>query len=599
MTPAGVRILMVGLSLAAAAPARGAFPDTLAAWPPAREGSVFDGVSRRDYLRRHALSLDHYLEFTPGGLIVRAGPIGNDAAYSRWGIGRGRGTLLANGIVLNDPQNGIAPWVHVATSGLGRLRLDEPGTPGWIEGSVLLTDLPPPASRPGTFIELSRGTNDLRQRRVRFSSEAGRVGVDLSYDEVLDDGYAFDAAGIIDGTDFGKSRSRNSGLVLRGAPDDRADFTFGIRQFESTTDGDLASATAEARRDGHLAWLEAGTRKARITIYGRGYDSQYPDSASVNETVGAAVMLERGASERTVRLRLVAEQTSFTQDVGARFSGRLAGGRAEVSARTRAGSAGEVFAGGSAAGDEESDIAWGAVAGIRRATDRSVLVASATRSSRLPTLGERFLPAHARDGRTIAGDAGVNPEHAFEARADWEQRAGAFVNRARVSWIAAERSIAFRPRLVDGETWRVAANAESRQTMLFAEERLRAEFGTGPLRSLWEVAVTASSGDREEAFSGVPEVQASASAMIGGEMFEATSAVYVGAEYLHMDGRVDYHGRALPAFDVVNLLLEARLIDARLYVRYLNVTDAQYTTLGDHLMTPRTLVYGIAWTLFN
>jgi hypothetical protein len=70
-------------------------------------------------------------------------------------------------------------------------------------------------SRPNTFVELSKGTNDVRQRRVRFSSEEGVVGLDLAYDEVLDDGYAFDAATVADEPDSARPLARRR-VVLRG-----------------------------------------------------------------------------------------------------------------------------------------------------------------------------------------------------------------------------------------------------------------------------------------------------------------------------------------------------------------------------------------------
>jgi outer membrane receptor protein involved in Fe transport len=97
----------------------------------------------------------------------------------------------------------------------------------------------------------------------------------------------------------------------------------------------------------------------------------------------------------------------------------------------------------------------------------------------------------------------------------------------------------------------------------------------------------------------VPELQANASLLVGGEMFEATSALYLGGEYLHMGARTDYDGQSLPAFDVINLVLQARLIDAHLYLRYLNVLNEAYATYDGYLMTPRTFAYGIEWTLFN
>jgi hypothetical protein len=306
-----------------------------------------------------------------------------------------------------------------------------------------------------------------------------------------------------------------------------------------------------------------------------------------------------GGEAREVRVRVAAEETSFSQDVGAGYAARLVGGSVVLSARSRLGSRAELFSSGSAAGDEKSNVAWGVRAGVRTVSPHSILSAEAGRSSRLPTLAERYLPAHDRDGRTIAGDTGVEPEHALEVSGTWEQRSGVLVNRVRASWIRAERAIAFRPRTVGAETWRIAANDDGSQAMFFAEERIHTEFNAGPLRTLAAGALLISSGDRAESFASVPDLQANASLLVGGEMFQGTSALYVGAEYLHMGERSDYDGRALPAFDVVNLVLNARLIDAHMYLRYLNFLDEPYTTQGDYLMTPRTFVYGIEWTLFN
>ncbi|HEU4366339.1 MAG TPA: hypothetical protein VFT13_12850, partial [Candidatus Krumholzibacteria bacterium] len=541
---AGLATALILAGAAAPAPAQRAFPDTLGAWTLTHDGGAFDAVPRAEYLRAHAFSLDHYLEFAPGGVVVRRGPIGSVAAWSRWGIGRGRGALSINGVSFNNPESGVAPWVDVATSGLGRLDFDTGArAPSWIEGSVDLVGAPPSPSRPSTYIELSKGANDVRQRRVHFGSEQGRVGIELSYDEVLDDGYAFDATGVIgDVPDFGKARSRNSAIVLRGSPDERADFTFGVRRFESTTSGDIGDRIAEGRRDGHLAWLDAAAGGARVTVYGRGFKSAGPDSQAVNETSGIALDTGVGGSEREIHVRVAVEETSFSQDVGAGSAGRLLGGNGVVSTHSRLGSLVEVFASGSAAGDDESDLVWGATAGVRRVAPRYLVSAQAGRSGRLPTLAERYLPAHDRDGRVVSGDAGVDPEHAFEVRGDWEQRTAALVNRVRVSWVTAGRHIAFRPRAVGNETWRVAANSGVSPSMLFAEERFHTEFRTGPLRTLADGSVLLSSGDRVDAFASVPELQANASLLVGGEMFGGTSALYVGAEYLHMDERADYDG---------------------------------------------------------
>jgi len=584
----------------AAAPAT--FPDSLGAWIPTGDGSHFDHTSRGDYLRVHAFSLDNYLEFVPGGVLVRTGPVGYVSAYSRWGIGHGRAALSINGIPFNDPENGRAPWSDIATSELGRLDAEATSrAPYWIEGSMVLNTSPPVLSRPSTYIELSKGTNALRQRRVKFGSEEGRVGLDLTYDELLNDGYNFDATGGIGyAPDFGRARSRNTAMVLRGSPDDRAAFTFGFRQFESITTGDLTDTAVEGTRNGHLAWLDAAAGPARVTVYGRGFTSARADSETVNETTAIAFEMGSDGEERGVVARITAGHTAFSQDVrGHWYTDRLLGGSGVVSARSRLGGDMEVFGGGSAEGDEKSDVVWGAFGGLRRVSPRQIVAVQAGRSSRLPTLAERFLPAHTTGGVTLVGDKGVKPEHAFEVRGDWEQRRGALVNRLRASWIRAEQHVAFRPRDVAGLTWRVASNGDGRESMFFLEERLLGEFAPGPFRARAEASVLASSGDRVETFRSVPELQGNASLLVGGEMFQATSALYVGAEYTHMGARSDYDGRALPAFNVLNVSLHARLIDVHMYLRYMNVLDERYATFGDCLMTPRTFVYGIEWTLYD
>jgi hypothetical protein len=64
-------VMLVVLGCAASARAA-SFPDSLGAWTPTRGGSMFDTVTRADYLRAHAFSLDEFLQFAPGGVVVRA-----------------------------------------------------------------------------------------------------------------------------------------------------------------------------------------------------------------------------------------------------------------------------------------------------------------------------------------------------------------------------------------------------------------------------------------------------------------------------------------------------------------------------------------------
>jgi hypothetical protein len=507
------------------------------------------------------------------------------------------------GIPLNNPENDVAPLVHTATSGLGRLRTeggarfaDAP----WVEGSLHLDEAPAPESRPNTFVELSKGTNDLRQRRVRFSSEEGVAGLDLAYDEVLNDGYQFDASeSVPDEPNYGKARSRGAAIVLRGTPAE-ASYAFGVRRYRASTTGDLTGAAREATTDGHLLWLDAGVGAARVVAYGRGYTSSDPDSQSTNETVGGivgwdAVPLRRATVSAAARV----ERTRSTVDVGERASASLTQVTLTAAGGWRVGASTDLFVDVSAAGDDEVSFAWGATARLRQQAGASAFAASARRSFRLPNLGERYLPAHVRDGRTLAGDAGLDAELAWEAGLEWEVSGRGVVNRVRAAWIRSADEIAFRPRAVGSETWRVAGNANGDRSMRFFEERLQADVGIGPLRARLGGSVLYTTGDRAEAFASVPELMTTATALIGGEMFEATSALYVGGEFIHVDERVDFGGAALPSFDVLNLLLEGRLLDARLYLKYLNALDQVYRTEGDYLMTPSTLAYGIEWTLFD
>ncbi len=594
--------LALACSLAWATDAVAQVPDSAATTTGVASIDALDRIQRATYLRRHAFSLDHFLEFEPGGFLVRLGPIGNEANYSRWGIGRGRARVRLNGIVMNDPQDDTAPLVHIPTSGLGTLSTSrDVGTP-WIEGSLDIDEQPSPLGRPNTYVELSKGTRAVRQRRVRFSSEASKVGVDLAYDEVLDDGYMFDASGNVPyATNYGSARTRQSTIVLRGEPDAVTRFDFGVRNFRATTQGDLVSNAADGRKSGYLTWLGASAGDTRMTVFGRGYSSSVPDSSAESATVGALGSWSRGgAASDDFVLRAGIERTNGIQVVDSVAEDRVVRATGGIDAKRAIGSQGRVFASASVAGDNEVPFAWGASVGVRRAGAKNSVGVVLARSFRLPNFAERYLPAHDSAGRTIAGDRDVDPETALEVTGDWEYRLGAASsNRVRASWIRAEDAIAFRPRPVGAESWRVASNASDAGAMFFAEERVTADFRAASLRFLADAAVLFTSGDRADAFASVPEFQVNASFMFGRAFFEETSALYLGAQFMSVSERSDFEGTGLPAFQVVNLMLEGRLLDARLYLQYLNLTDEVYRTQGDYLMTPRTFVYGIEWTLFN
>jgi hypothetical protein len=597
-----VRATLVALALLAASASARAQP----ALPPDSASAVrsaFDVITRENYLRRHAFSLDHFLEFEPGGVMARLGPIGNDAFYSRRGIGRGRAALWVNGIPLNDPQDGSPPLAHVATSGLSALALDPGSGPGaGLEGMLVLRELVAPRARPHTFIELSKGTNEVRQRRVRFGSEAGRVGLDLSYDEVLDDGYDFDANEAIPPSlgapPEGRALSRNAAIVLRGDLEDDARYSVGLRRFRSSTTGDLVSAQSEATRGGHLAWATVGLHGGEASVYGRGYTSERPDSETTNESVGgvAAWSARRGGS--VLRVFALGEHTNASQRVGAgEARQRVDYGNAGVTAEAGAARL-TWFVHGDVAGDRKSS-AWGAGGGLRAGVARGDVTLSARRSYRLPSIGERYLPQHARDAYVLLGNVALEGESALEAGADWTLRAGPVTNRVRASWMRSAGYITFAPAPGDSSFVRRATNSGEESAMSFFEERLVLSAALGALEVRADAGALYSTGDREDAFRSVPRAQVNASLVVGREFFEKSSALYLEGSYQFMDERRDYDGAALSSYHVVNLGLVGRLIDARVYLKWLNVLDEKYQTVSGYLMTPRTIAYGIEWTLFD
>jgi hypothetical protein len=561
----------------------------------------FDVIARENFLRRHAFSLDHFLEFQPGGFVARLGPIGNEAFYSRLGIGRGRAVVMANGIPMNDPQDGTAPLVHIATSGIASLELDPREKLTFapsIEGSVSVNDLVAPPDKPNTFIELTKASNELRQRRVRFGSEAGPVGIDLSYDEVLNDGYDFDINDAVPlPSPQGANNSRSAGVAFRGELPERTSYNAGIRRFRSSTTGDLISGTNEADRSGHLAWANIGMGATEAVIYGRGYRSTRPDSSTSNESVGGTVAWNLHSRGATLRMFALGERTNAYQDVGtAEAHNRVSTGNAGASTEVKQG--GFTWFGHGVVGGDTRSFAWGAGAGVTRDLPLGELTLSAQRTFRLPSIGERYLPVHVRDGFTLTGLRTLDPETALEGSADWTLRHASILNRVRASWMRSEDYIAFTPVAGDSAA-RQASNSSATPSMSFVEERLDVTTNVGRLEVLGDAGARLSTGDRAGLFQSVPRTQVNASLTAGMQLFEKTSAVYLGVEYQFVDSRRDYNGVLLPSFNVVNASLVARLLDARFYARWLNMTNEAYQTVSGYLMTPRTLEYGLEWTLFD
>lgn len=580
--------------------------DTTAARPPLLRfpASPFERTAKAEYLGRHAYSFDHYLQFEPGLVVARRGPIGADAFFSRFGVGRGRGVVVYDGVVMNDPQNGIAPLPHVPVSVLGAVSTQ--GTGGdvsAIEGVVRIEALPPPPRRPRTFLELSKGTNDLRQRRVYFSSADAPVGIDLSYDELLNDGYNFDATETVglSNPQFGASTSRQYGVRLRGRFADGGRYSAGLREFTSSFNGDLVSSSRELRRSGHLATATASAGPLGLLLFQRGFTADYPDSLTENTTTAARATLRFGGGRRSLTVTGGVEDIVSLQRVaGAESRPDVTHTSAGVEALARIAGAGTMRAWARGADYHGVVSQWGAGVGLRGEWARWFAGAEARRNFRMPTLGELYLPAHvdAASGHTVSGNKYLDAEYSWEGSGHVGLSAAGITVESRATGIRVEDPVEALPQTVGGETWYVPGNTGAARLYVF-EERVRARVDFRGLQLRAAGAATFTTGDRAGFFASSPRSMVHASLRIGGAMFEATSALFAGVDYTRSGERTGYAGTPLPAWEVVNFTLDGRLLDANMYLALLNALDTSYRTEGNYLMTPRTFVYGIAWTLWE
>jgi hypothetical protein len=220
------------------------------------------------------------------------------------------------------------------------------------------------------------------------------------------------------------------------------------------------------------------------------------------------------------------------------------------------------------------------------------------RTYRMPALGELFLPQHVTSGVTFAGNSNVADEHAWEAMGRVTSEMGPLTNVLRLGAIRVEDPIAFLPTEVGGETWRVAGNGESGSVGL-VDEHLRIDAKLAGFTVLVDGGLVWSGGDKKGFFQSTPEFRTAMGLRIGHDMFQNTSAIYLGGDYQYTTERADYQGVDLPGFGVLNVYLEGRLVDAHLYIGMMNALDESYQTFGGYLMTPRTFVYGISWLLFD
>ena len=565
-----------------------------------------DTVRNREFWTRHAFSIDHFFESWPRFVIGRRGPIGADAEFSRYGIGRGRGVLHLGAVTLNDPQDDRIPLALVPTTPFGMMVTARSGSDFFpdaenIEGSYQIIEPAPPTSKPVAAFELSKGDRDLRQRRVRISSIEGPVGVDFEFDEVLNDGYGFDARGLIDGSGYGRSSTRIQGGNLRGALAGDVGYVFSFRRFESVQNGDLENAQAELRRDGHVAMIRTSLKAVHLTVFERSHSASVPDSSSSNHTAGVFVsvpMTWRGAG---FTLGAGYEDIHSRQFAGQESNSRLQKGH--VGATGRASLPGGIVAvlRGNATHHFDMSTDWGAgVALSRRLGSDNHAFVELSRGFRKPNLAELFGPRHPvtmNPSIEIVGNRDVGSETALEGSAAWQTRVGGFTNEARATAISVRDPILYET--VSGQGNLLSPENSDPEDLVVLEDR--AHFRMSVLGAILEVAgsIEYSPTDKGRFFSGVPESRAIAWTAIERDFFKKTSGVRLSAEYQYGGPRVAGSPDELPTYDVVNLKLVVRVIDAHVYIQWLNVTDEKYQTVWPYLMTPRTFVYGLEWTIFD
>lgn len=570
--------------------------------------SSFDTLNRRQYLAVHSFSFDHFLESLPGFVLTREGPIGKSTTFSRYGFGSGRATVYLGGIPVNDPQNGLAPLAQFPAGGVGSVVTGDVFagrtlSPDGLEGGVEVLEAAPPEGRPRTFIEVSKGKNNLRQRRVRFSSADAVFGLDLGYDELLNDGYSFDARQLNSlqfrrGIGYGKSLSRHYTMNLRGRLSEDETYLISFRKFTSNSDGDLFALDAQQRLSGHLASVHTGVGRFKLAFFERGYKTTWPDSLTVNQTTGAVADVRLVSGEKTVvDLGVGFEDIIAKMELnGAKARPKLRQTTARLTAAHELGrrTVGRV----QLSGTDQHGLAsgWGGSASFSRRAGRFSTGLDLRRAYRMPNLGELFAPAHTVRGgaAVVSGNRYLDGETAWEAGGRFGFHYGGFTSETRLAAVQVDNPVVFAR---DGG-WLVASNGP-RERLAVLEERLRLDV----LYRGFELNVAGcgvgAGGDREDYFVSVPKRTAVLSARVGRNLFEATSALHFGVEYVYRSGRGSRTGGELPSYRLVNFKVDARLLDANMYMLLINAFDELYQTEEGYLMTPRTFVYGLAWSLFE
>lgn len=608
LQPVAASLITLLIAISSAAQPGMPFPDPARDLPLRISTAVpLDSISWDTFRADHAFSLDHFLENMSGFILGRQGGIGAPTRFSRFGMGLGRCVVLLEEIPMNDPQNDIAPLVLIPTTDVGAAAFGRRSAASGSEGieGVLSIDPPPvPLSKPEAILELSKGTNDIKQRRVRFSSVRSALGIDLAYDELLNDGYQFDARASVTAPDLGRFSSRVYSMRARGTLSGTDEYSLSFKRYTSAYLGDLLDPERELRRRGHLATAATRLGTLRLRAFEREFESTLPDSCSENQTVGAMAFFDILTGGST-SLSMMA---GF-EDLVSRQEIRGAVAHSDLQKIQIGISAGRALRGFQAGLDfgikHQFSFAngWGGGVSLSRQLNaRHQARATLERRYRLPNLGELFAPRHPSaqyDTVFVAGNSELGSEHAYEVRVALASDLGKARNEISMSLIRIGDPVVPRALNETGTVLRTFENGGEETATVVMDRFSIVGTVLGTHINLGGGAVY-SEGDRNYFLRSIPQTKVDASLSLGRVLFRPSTDMVFTAQFQHCTRRrVSIDGSEMPSYQVLNLKLDARLLDAHLYLMWLNVTDAKYQTDGPYLMTPRTLVYGVEWTIFN
>ncbi|UCG52400.1 MAG: TonB-dependent receptor [Candidatus Latescibacterota bacterium] len=575
-----------------------------------------DTIKGDEFRDRHAFSLDHFFEFWPLYVLGRRGPIGASTEFSRFGIGGGRGVVYLGSVPLNDPQDDVVPMALIPTTPIGELIFGYGGDEGFtpdranIEGGFRIVEPPSPKGKPATSIELSRGDRGLRQRRAKFSSLVGSIGIDVAYDELRNNGYSFDARGLIAGQDFGRSTTRVQSMNLRGELPTGQGYLFAFRRYTATFDGDLISFDREHRRDGHVALIEGSFGRSRLTVFERTHKVAVherrfaiPDSATSNRTTGGYLSIPLPLpAGKSVSVGIGYEDVVSRQEMRGNVSNpRLQKGHLGLDAAA-------TFWGGISARCDvnlthyvDLSSGWGGRIAVGRSLGSANHAAlELKRGFRMPNLKDLFLPCHATrtPGTHLEGNRYVKEETSLEGSVGLYTRYRFLKNELRATAIQIRDPILLSEEPSGTRVFLRPSSGETEE-LFIAEDRLTMHGEVRGIGIMLTGAVEYTPSERKRFFASVPEFRSNARLSVGRGFFKDTSEFRVSGEHQYSASRINGALQELPSYSVFNLKIDFRLLDARIYLQWLNVTNKRYLTIWPYLMTPRTFVYGIEWTLFD